>query len=114
MEDPDRWQPLDLDRSIGQNGIELPDGVQLFVGSHWGSVTPFALDPDPANPAVGRTMAVAILMAFYWLTEAIPMAATALIPVVAFPLSLVAAGVVLYLMGSTTKAPSVERRTRSG
>jgi hypothetical protein len=49
LDDPDRWQPLDLDRSIGQNGVELPDGVQLFVGSQWGSVTSFALPPDPED-----------------------------------------------------------------
>jgi hypothetical protein len=49
MDDPDRWQPLDLDRAIGQNGIPLPDGVQLFVGPHWGSVTPFALPADPPD-----------------------------------------------------------------
>jgi sodium-dependent dicarboxylate transporter 2/3/5 len=40
---------------------------------------------DPARPAVGRTAAVAVLMAFYWLTDAIPLAATALLPVVLFP-----------------------------
>ena len=47
MDDPDRWQALDLDRSIGQNGVPLPDGVQIFVGSQWGAVTSFALPADP-------------------------------------------------------------------
>ena len=49
MEDPDRWQALDLNRSIGQNGVPLLDGVQIFVGSQWGSVTPFALPADPPD-----------------------------------------------------------------
>jgi hypothetical protein len=49
MTDPDRWQPLDLQRSIGQNGVPLPDGVQLFVGSQWGSVAAFALLADPPD-----------------------------------------------------------------
>jgi hypothetical protein len=49
LTDPDRWQPLDLDQSIGQNGVDLPDGVQLFVGSQWGTVTPFALPADPPD-----------------------------------------------------------------
>jgi sodium-dependent dicarboxylate transporter 2/3/5 len=31
-------------------------------------------DPDPERPAVGRTLAVAVWMAFYWLTEAVPLA----------------------------------------
>jgi hypothetical protein len=49
MDDPDRWQPLDLNQSIGQNGVDLPDGVQLFVGSQWGSVASFALPADPPD-----------------------------------------------------------------
>ena len=43
-------------------------------------------DPVPGNPAVARTLAVAAWLALYWLTEAIPLAATALLPVVLFPL----------------------------
>lgn len=44
----------------------------------------FDLDPD--NPAVTRTAAVAALMAIWWITEAIPIPATALLPVGLFPL----------------------------
>ena len=40
---------------------------------------------DFMQPAAQRTMAVAVLMAVWWITEAIPLAATALIPIVAFP-----------------------------
>lgn len=43
-------------------------------------------DPVPGQPAVGRTLAVAALLAVYWLTEALPVAATALLPVVLLPL----------------------------
>ncbi len=46
----------------------------------------FGFDPVPSQPAVGRTLAVAAWLAVYWLTEAIPLAATALLPVVLFPL----------------------------
>lgn len=46
----------------------------------------FGFDPVPGEPAVGRTLAVAALLAVYWLTEALPVAATALLPVVLFPL----------------------------
>lgn len=42
--------------------------------------------PDPERPEVGRMAAVAALMAILWITEALPLAATALIPIVAFPL----------------------------
>jgi len=49
-------------------------------------------DLDPENPAVTRCAAVAVLMACWWLTEAIPIAATALVPVVLFPLLGVTSG----------------------
>ena len=43
-------------------------------------------DLDPKNPAVTSTAAVALLMAIWWITEAIPLAATALLPMALFPL----------------------------
>jgi sodium-dependent dicarboxylate transporter 2/3/5 len=46
----------------------------------------FGFHPVPEQPAVGHALAVAAWLAIYWLTEAIPLAATALIPVVLFPL----------------------------
>lgn len=46
----------------------------------------FGFDPVPGQPAVGRTLAVAAWLAVYWLTEALPVAATALLPVVLLPL----------------------------
>jgi len=45
----------------------------------------FGFHPVPDKPAVGATLAVALWMAIYWFSDAIPMAATALIPVVVFP-----------------------------
>ena len=41
---------------------------------------------DPSNPLVTRMAAVILLMAIWWITEAIPLAATALLPIVLFPL----------------------------
>ena len=43
-------------------------------------------NPDPQNPNVGKVAAVAVLMAIWWITEALPMAATSLVPLVFFPL----------------------------
>ena len=43
-------------------------------------------DLEPGNPKVTYTLAVAVLMAIWWVTEAIPLAATALLPVALFPL----------------------------
>jgi solute carrier family 13 (sodium-dependent dicarboxylate transporter), member 2/3/5 len=42
--------------------------------------------PLPLEPLARRTAAVAALMAVWWLTEAVPIAATALVPLVLFPL----------------------------
>jgi sodium-dependent dicarboxylate transporter 2/3/5 len=44
------------------------------------------VDLDPGNPVVSRMAGVAILMATWWITEAIPLFATALLPLVLFPL----------------------------
>lgn len=43
-------------------------------------------DLEPGNPNVTYTFAIAVLMAIWWITEAIPMAATAMLPVALFPL----------------------------
>ncbi|MBI1318760.1 MAG: DASS family sodium-coupled anion symporter [Candidatus Hydrogenedens sp.] len=42
-------------------------------------------DFSPGNPLITRTAAVALLMAAWWITGAIPLAATALLPVALFP-----------------------------
>ncbi len=47
----------------------------------------FLLVPiDPANPAASRLTAVALLMATWWVSDAIPLFATALLPLILFPL----------------------------
>lgn len=56
--DVDRWQPLQLERQITQNGIPVDGAVQVSVTPHWGSVTSVALPPpgpegtpiDPGAP----------------------------------------------------------------
>lgn len=53
MNDPNRWQPLELEVMVAQNGMPLDETVQTFVGSHWGGVTPFALGvPSGDRPAL--------------------------------------------------------------
>ena len=42
LNDPNRWQPLAFDFALTQNGL-VADKVQVFVGSQWISVRPFAL-----------------------------------------------------------------------
>lgn len=77
MHDPNRWQPLALERQIAQNGLLVPGGVQKYVGSNWGHVKGFALpestvglpiDPgpppylnDPVSDSEFRSAAVDII-----------------------------------------------------
>lgn len=45
----------------------------------------YAVMPGDLDHAIRLTAAVAVLMAAWWMTEALPIAATALVPLVAFP-----------------------------
>ncbi|MBL4716684.1 MAG: sodium:dicarboxylate symporter [Bacteroidetes bacterium] len=42
-------------------------------------------DLDTNNPAVSKTAAIAVWMAIWWVTEAVPLAVTSLIPIFIFP-----------------------------
>ncbi len=65
LKDPPHWQPINLSVAATQNGIILPAGVQDYIGSQWGAITPFAMkrrsdaapwhDPGPV-PALGPAM----------------------------------------------------------
>jgi sodium-dependent dicarboxylate transporter 2/3/5 len=71
-----------------QTGLP-PKSVTQWVGLVLGPIL-FVLinflDLEPGNPAVTRMAAVAALMAAWWITEAIPLSATALLPLVLYPL----------------------------
>jgi sodium-dependent dicarboxylate transporter 2/3/5 len=64
---------------ISRKPVGLVTGIILFL------VVFFFTDLDPDNPRVTLTLAVALLMACWWITEAIPLAVTALVPLVLFP-----------------------------
>jgi hypothetical protein len=60
MHDATFWQPLALDQTVAQNGLEVPGKVQTFIGAQWGHVRGFALRPskkglpiDPGAPPIG-------------------------------------------------------------
>ena len=44
--DPNRWQPLALDKQEAQNGIFIPGKIQKSVTPFWGHVTSFGLPPS--------------------------------------------------------------------
>ncbi|MDK2971103.1 MAG: solute carrier family 13 (sodium-dependent dicarboxylate transporter), er 2/3/5 [Candidatus Sumerlaeota bacterium] len=69
----------------------LPPGGRLrlaglFIGVVAAAAVLLFTDLDPGNPAATRTAAIAVLMAAWWITEAVPLAVTALLPIVLFPL----------------------------
>ncbi len=53
--------------------------ILLLGGPQWG------MSLDPQRPELNAMAAVASLMAVWWVTEALPLAATALLPLVLFP-----------------------------
>jgi sodium-dependent dicarboxylate transporter 2/3/5 len=65
-------------------------GIKKIVGFILAPLLFFGIvlfgDLDPDNPQVTYTLAIAVLMATWWVTEVIPIAITALVPIVLFPL----------------------------
>lgn len=66
--------------------------MSLLLGPVLALLILFGLDLDPQRPTVTACLAVAAWMAAWWITEAVPLAVTALIPVVLFPLLGIANG----------------------
>ncbi len=58
----------------------------LFLGPLICAAFMLFTDLSPGHPEVTRMAGVATLMALWWITEAIPLAATALVPMVFYPL----------------------------
>ncbi|NNH73109.1 DASS family sodium-coupled anion symporter [Nocardia uniformis] len=73
----------DSSRTSLRRWLGLGLGVVFAVLVYW-------VLPDSLSVPARSTAAVAILMATWWMTEAIPLAATALVPLVAFPVLSVA------------------------
>lgn len=84
--------PLPSDETRGaaeENGAKqtaLHSRIGLVLGPCVFLLILLIVDLDPSNPLVTRMAAVIAWMAIWWITEAIPLAATALLPIVLFPL----------------------------
>lgn len=70
----------------GKESDSLRPRIGLWLGPLVFLAILLFLDLDPQNPAATRMVAIVALMAIWWITEAIPLAATALLPIVLFPL----------------------------
>jgi sodium-dependent dicarboxylate transporter 2/3/5 len=60
--------------------------IGLILGPVLFFIVILFFDFDPEKPIVTRMAAVAILMAVWWITDAIPLFATALLPMLLYPL----------------------------
>lgn len=58
----------------------------MFLGPFLALILLLFFDLKPGEPIIVRTAAVVLLMAAWWITEAIPIPATALIPIALYPL----------------------------
>ena len=80
---------MTVQAELGENeSVETPlrSRIGLFLGPAAFLFMLFFVELDPSNPMVTRMAAVITWMAIWWITEAIPLSATALLPIVLFPL----------------------------
>lgn len=97
--------------------LGLVIGLVLAVGLT--ALAPVLPRPEGLEPAALRLLGVALLVAVWWITEALPLGATALVPAAVFPLldimparevaNAYASPIILLLLGGFLLALAVER-----
>ncbi len=75
-----------MDGTQSGHRISLTQKTGLILGPVLFSIVLLFFDVDPEKPALARMAAVAVLMAVWWITEAIPLFATSLLPMILYPL----------------------------
>lgn len=66
--------------------LKLETKLPYQIGGIFGAIILYWLNPISLDPIGAKTIAISFLMVFCWLTEALPMPVTALIPLLLFPL----------------------------
>ncbi|MEE4241998.1 MAG: SLC13 family permease [Desulfopila sp.] len=81
----------------------LSQKTGLYLGLALFFITLVFVDLEPGKPIVTRMAAVALLMAVWWITDAIPLFATAMLPIILYP--------VLGIMKGSAIAPTYVNST---
>ena len=68
------------------SGFTLFQKIGFFLGPLLAILIFIFFKPDSEHTQITYTAGIAILMAVWWITETIPLAVTALLPVALFPL----------------------------
>ncbi len=68
-----------------ENKNTVSKQIGLIIGVLSAVLILLFVDLEPGKPEVTSTLAIAVWMAIWWITEAVPVAVTALLPVVLFP-----------------------------
>ena len=71
-----------MNEPLSKNTVKLPM-IILGLGVFFAII--FFMDLNPEKPQMTMAMAVAVLMAIWWVTEAAPIAITSLLPIALFP-----------------------------
>jgi sodium-dependent dicarboxylate transporter 2/3/5 len=105
--------------NAGEAPPTLRNRIGVWLGLILSAAVWFGPELAPGQPAVRHMMAIAVLMATWWVTEAIPIPATALLPIVLFPLTGIMKGsavareymswLILLFLGGFLIAIAVER-----
>ena len=75
-----------MNGKISSPSLGLSQKIGLVLGPALFFITVVFFEFDPQKPIVTRMAAIALLMAVWWITDAIPLFATALLPMVLYPL----------------------------
>jgi solute carrier family 13 (sodium-dependent dicarboxylate transporter), member 2/3/5 len=100
-------------------GRNIAQRIGFWAGPLAALVVAFLPGPEGMSPEAQRTAALAVWMAIWWATEAVPIAATSLLPLAVLPLAAGLNGravaapyadpIVLLLMGGSMLAVGIER-----
>jgi sodium-dependent dicarboxylate transporter 2/3/5 len=86
MDAPERRMESDLSEQDDKHQRATHQRVGLWLGPAVAAAVVLADSPESLNQAGWNTAAMGLLMAIWWATEAVPIAVTALLPLVFFPL----------------------------